>query len=73
MQQIIVSAESLSLPPFALEKFANRKVLVKEVNEGILLSPVGAKQKIELGGWEGQIWMSDDFNEPMEEFEEYME
>jgi len=25
-----------------------------------------------LGGWEGKIAMSDDFNEPMEEFREYM-
>ena len=73
MQQIIVSAENLSLPPFALEKLINRKVIVKEVSEGILLSPIGAKQQIELGGWEGQIWMSDNFNEPMEEFKEYME
>ena len=24
-----------------------------------------------LGGWEGKITMSDDFNEPMEEFKEY--
>lgn len=24
------------------------------------------------GGWEGKISMTDDFNEPMEEFEEYM-
>ena len=26
-----------------------------------------------LGGWEGKIKMSADFNEPMEEFKEYME
>ena len=26
-----------------------------------------------LGGWENKIFMSDDFNEPMEEFKEYME
>ena len=25
-----------------------------------------------LGGMEGKIWMSDDFNEPLECFEEYM-
>jgi len=25
-----------------------------------------------LGGWEGKISMSDDFNDPMEEFREYM-
>jgi len=26
-----------------------------------------------LGGWEGKIVMSSDFNDPMEEFKEYME
>ena len=24
-----------------------------------------------FGGWEGKIWMSDDFDAPMEEFKEY--
>ena len=26
-----------------------------------------------LGGWEGKVNLSDDFNEPMEEFQEYMQ
>jgi len=26
----------------------------------------------QLGGWEGKIWMSDDFDAPMEEFKEYV-
>ena len=30
-------------------------------------------KQAKLGGWEGKISMSDDFNEPMEEFKEYME
>ena len=25
-----------------------------------------------VGGWEGRIWMSDDFDEPLEDFREYM-
>lgn len=25
------------------------------------------------GGWEGKIWMADDFNAPIEDFKEYME
>ena len=31
-----------------------------------------AGKTAKLGGWEGKISMSDDFNEPMEEFEEHM-
>jgi len=30
-------------------------------------------KQAKLGGWEGKFSMSDDFNEPMEEFKEYME
>ena len=30
-------------------------------------------KRAKLGGWEGKISMSADFNEPMEEFKEYME
>ena len=26
-----------------------------------------------LGGWEGKIWMSDDFDAPLEDFKEYMQ
>jgi len=26
----------------------------------------------QLGGWEGKIWMSDDFDAPMEEFKDYV-
>jgi len=32
-----------------------------------------AAKQAKLGGWEGKISMSDDFNEPMEEFKESME
>jgi DNA-damage-inducible protein J len=30
-----------------------------------------ARKSAKLGGWEGKIAISDDFNAPMEEFEEY--
>jgi len=26
----------------------------------------------QFGGWEGKIWMSDDFDAPMEEFKDYL-
>ena len=31
------------------------------------------KKTAKLGGWEGKITLSDDFNAPLQEFEEYME
>jgi hypothetical protein len=29
-------------------------------------------KEVKFGGLEGKVWMADDFNAPMEEFEEYM-
>jgi DNA-damage-inducible protein J len=41
--------------------------------KGIPFEILGPSQKsVEFGKYKGQIWMSDDFNEPMEEFKEYM-
>lgn len=36
------------------------------------ISKLNAKQA-KLGGWEGKVFVSADFNEPMEEFREYTE
>ena len=30
------------------------------------------KKEPKLGGWEGKIWIADDFDEPLEDFKEYM-
>jgi len=39
-----------------------------------LVEPTEATPKTpKLGGWEGQIWMADDFDSPLEDFKEYME
>ena len=43
----------------------------KEYNELISFSKHKPKAP-KLGGWEDKIFMSDDFNEPMDEFKEYM-
>jgi DNA-damage-inducible protein J len=32
-----------------------------------------ARKKPHLGGWEGKVWMADDFDAPMDDFKEYME
>jgi len=49
-----------------LNQVVYRKAIPFEVSKP---EPV---QPIKFGGWEGKIFMSDDFNEPMEEFEGYM-
>ena len=44
------------------------KVKVIILSEGIAKL---AKKAPKLGGWEGNIWMADDFDAPLEDFEEY--
>ena len=36
------------------------------------ITPVPGGNVPKLGGWEGKIWMSDDFDAPLEDFREYM-
>jgi addiction module RelB/DinJ family antitoxin len=31
------------------------------------------RKSAKLGGWEGKIWMADDFDAPLDDFKEYME
>jgi DNA-damage-inducible protein J len=47
--------------------------LVQVVNKNAIPFEISAppRKTVKLGGWEGKGWMSDDFNAPLEEFEEY--
>jgi len=51
---------------YLLPKQEKKKLIVD------LQKLVEPKKKRVLGKYDGQIWMSDDFNEPLEEFKEYM-
>ena len=48
--------------------------LLKNVNSEDMSAELleKTKKRKKLGGMEGKIWMADDFNEPLECFEEYM-
>ncbi len=35
-------------------------------------TPIAAKQPRKAGSARGQVWMSDDFDEPLEDFADYM-
>ncbi len=39
--------------------------------EPVSVEPV--KKTPKAGGWEGKIWMAEDFDAPLEDFKEYME
>ena len=52
---------------------AEKPMLEKSGWKFVSAREVRAKKQAKPGGWEGKITMSSDFNEPMEEFQEYME
>ena len=56
----------------AINVFLNQVVHKQAIPFEISKSSTKTKSA-KLGGWEGKISMSDDFNEPMEEFKEYMD
>ena len=55
--------------PTAINMFLHQIVC----KNGIPFEILAPTQKsIEVGKYKGQIWMSDDFDDPMEEFKEYV-
>lgn len=50
------------------KQIAHKEAIPFEISKSKIVNFNQAK----LGGWEGKIFMSPDFNEPMEEFKEYM-
>ena len=48
------------------------QVIYKQAIPFEISKPLNKNKNAKLGGWEGKIIMSDDFNDPMEEFKEYM-
>ena len=46
------------------------QVVYKQAIPFDIVKPSGKTKTSKLGGWEGKITMSSDFNEPMEEFRE---
>ena len=56
----------------AINVFLNQ-IVYRQAIPFEIAKPSAKSKTAKLGGWEGKITMSADFNEPMEEFREYME
>ena len=59
--------------PTAINIFLKQVVYEEAIPFEIDKSKTSTVKQAKLGGWEGKIFMSNDFNEPMEEFKEYTE
>lgn len=54
----------------AINLFLRQLICKQSVSFDVSVAPL--KKKAKLGGWEGKIKISDDFNEPLDDFKEYM-
>ena len=55
----------------AVNLFLRQLICKQSVSFDVSVAPL--KKKAKLGGWEGKIKISDDFNAPLDDFKEYME
>jgi DNA-damage-inducible protein J len=56
----------------AVNVFLRQAIKTKSIPFPITEQPVPQVRKPHLGGWEGKVWMSDDFDAPLDDFKEYM-
>jgi len=85
MEDMILSVSTLPEPLH--RRFHSNRVRVHEKDGVVILTPVLESQDIEsdelegvrqrrlafLGCMDGEVWMADDFDDPIEEMKEYME
>lgn len=75
MQSITVAEAAQKLPELIDAALREEEVvIVKDELSAIKLIPASPIKRYpaKAGSAKGQIWMSDDFDEPLEEFEDYM-
>ena len=54
---------------------AGEEVIIANAGKPVVkLVPIEQPEKKirEFGGWEGQVWMADDFDAPLDDFKDYM-
>ena len=76
MQRVSLEEAAVKLPELFDAAMRGEEVLVTangEMNATIQLVPRAAKRQRRPGSAKGRIWISDDFDAPLEEFKEYME
>ncbi|HYW22342.1 MAG TPA: type II toxin-antitoxin system prevent-host-death family antitoxin [Nodularia sp. (in: cyanobacteria)] len=75
MTQIPVSEASQNLPELIEAALSGEEIIIMKENLPVIkLTPVfPVKRRPKFGSAKGMITISDDFDEPLEDFKEYME
>jgi len=76
METYTVEIAQNSLDELLTEAHKGKTVLIAADNGWavkLVPTPIRAKKPRKAGSARGQIWMSDDFDDPLEDFADYME
>ena len=76
MHQIDVAEAKENLSELIEAAIKGEEVVISKDNQPVVklvVIPKKVKRDRQAGSAKGMVWMSDDFDEPLEEFKEYME
>lgn len=75
MTQATIHEAKTHLSKLIRQALAGEEVIIAKAGKPVVrLVPIEAPvRKPRFGGWEGQVWMADDFDAPLDDFKEYME
>jgi DNA-damage-inducible protein J len=57
----------------AVNVFLRQAIQAKGIPFSVVAQANSPVRTPHLGGWEGKVWMADDFDAPLDDFREYME
>jgi prevent-host-death family protein len=74
MSQTTIHEAKTHLSRLIKQALAGEEVVIAKRDKALVkLVPIENKPAMRrFGGWEGEIWMADDFDEPLEDFKDYM-
>ncbi|MCC6561652.1 MAG: type II toxin-antitoxin system Phd/YefM family antitoxin [Xanthomonadales bacterium] len=75
MTQASIHEAKTNLSKLIQKALAGEEVIIANAGKPVVkLVPIEqpAKKVRQFGGWEGQIWMADDFDAPLDDFKDYM-
>lgn len=72
MTQLDISQVESNLSSLLDMAIKGEEIIITQDNKPVAkISPI--KKPLKRGSAKGKVWMSDDFDEPLEDFKEYME
>lgn len=74
MTQLDITKAKSNLSALLDMAIKGEEIIITQHNQPIAkIVPIKSKRPLKFGSAKGQVWMSEDFDKPLEDFKEYME